>query len=208
MIITTEQPTSPTLFLIGGFAGSGKTHFGDILIRHLVQQKKPACLLDKDTIERPLLEVGLSVLSGNPNDRESELYLNTFRGPEYAGVFAGATNNLILGVNTVITAPFLMEFGDQKWIANVEQEMGMLDVTVVWIWLRCSEDLAIQRLKARAAARDVWKLNHWSDYLSFLPWGYNDYPKWATKGIIVENDDKIIDPFDHQLPEELMLLLS
>jgi len=204
MNFETPEVVGPRLFLVGGYAGSGKTHFGDMLICHLLKAGRKACLLDKDTIERPILEAGLRSLSGNPDDRESELYMSVFRGPEYEGMLAGAINNLVLGVDVVLTAPFIKEFVSRDWSTYVESEAVKLDFSICWLWVTCSEDVAVVRLKERGASRDKWKLANWSAYLASLPSPYNVAPSWSVRGTVIQNTGNTSDLFDYSLPSGLI----
>src|SRR5690348_5038015 len=64
---TEVRPTTPHVLLIGGYAGSGKSELGRILIR---ETSWP--MLDKDTITRPVVEAALQLIGFSPNDRESD----------------------------------------------------------------------------------------------------------------------------------------
>ena len=70
--------SGPTLVVVAGHAGSGKTELAKIL----------ACrtrwaLLDKDTLTRPLVEAHAALLCGDPDDRHTATYLQTIRPLEY-----------------------------------------------------------------------------------------------------------------------------
>lgn len=187
MEFTINTYSRPVLVLVGGFAGSGKTHYADIVMRELLERDRSACLLDKDTVERPLLEVGLSEAMSHKDDRESTLYLAKFRPAEYAGLIAGALNNLVLGSDVVISAPFIAEFGSKEWIEEIQDNAINLDFDIHWIWVTCSSASAFSRLVTRGAPRDTWKLANWDLYLSQLPWGYDETPD--LKGVVrIDNE--------------------
>src|SRR5438094_277632 len=67
-----------SLVLVGGFAGSGKTEFGQLLAAITGW-----ALLDKDALTRPLTENLLLALGADPNDRETDLYKQRVRPLEY-----------------------------------------------------------------------------------------------------------------------------
>lgn len=200
--------TKATLIMVGGFAGSGKTHWADILLRQLLAAGKGACVFDKDTVERPLLEVGLEAVTGSKNDRESDTYMKLFRPAEYVGLLAAAMNNLVLGVNVVVSAPFTQEVINKEWLAKLAKDSQLFDFSVQWVWITCSEEVALTRLKARGAARDSWKLRHWDTYLKSLPWAYGSNPNWLVDGITVENNGYMPSVRDCKLPKELSQLLG
>ena len=67
-----------SLVLVGGFAGSGKTEFGQLLAA-----VTGWALLDKDALTRPLTESLLLALGADPNDRQTDLYKQRVRPLEY-----------------------------------------------------------------------------------------------------------------------------
>lgn len=69
-----QEQQAPTILVIGGYAGSGKTELGRIIAR---QTGWP--VFDKDNATRPVVEMALQELGSSPDDRESELYLTKVR---------------------------------------------------------------------------------------------------------------------------------
>jgi predicted kinase len=119
----------------------------------------------------------MGVLTGDPNDRDSPLYLRHLREPEYNGLLNTARENLALGVSCVVVGPLSREvrahqLADCAWL-RVE---GDVQVRVVWVHLQ--EDEARRRITARANPSDAWKLAHWDDYRTrlFMPTAA-DYPE-------------------------------
>jgi predicted kinase len=158
-----ERPVTPRVVLIGGYAGSGKTELGRIMARRTGWP-----ILDKDTITRPVAEAALEMLGQAPNDRESDTYLNVIRPAEYDALIAAMTENVECGTSTILTAPFLREFGDRAWLDRIMARCAALSATVAVVWVYCDADSMRTYLKHRGAARDTWKLAHWDEYLGSI----------------------------------------
>ena len=68
-----------------GHAGTGKTTLAKKLIGPLMQaSSSPFCLLDKDTLFGGYSAAAMSMLTGDPNDRDSPLFLQHLRDPRGA----------------------------------------------------------------------------------------------------------------------------
>ncbi|VVE14600.1 ATPase [Pandoraea iniqua] len=147
-----------------GHAGAGKTTLAKRLIRPLIERSGEAfCLLDKDTLYGEFSASVMGALTGNPNDRDSPMYLQTLREPEYAGLLETARENLRLGVNVLVVAPLSRELRegllfDRGWL-QVED-----DVSVHVVWVDLDEASAKARIVNRANPNDAYKLAHWDEY--------------------------------------------
>ncbi|VVD99314.1 ATPase [Pandoraea eparura] len=147
-----------------GHAGAGKTTLAKRLIGPLIARSGEAfCLLDKDTLYGAYSASVMGALTGNPNDRDSPVYLQTLRDPEYAGLLDTARENLRLGVNVLVVGPFSRELRegrlfDRAWL-GVDDDVG---IHVVWVEL--DEANAKARIVSRGNPNDAYKLAHWDDY--------------------------------------------
>ncbi|MDN4574580.1 ATPase [Pandoraea cepalis] len=152
------------LIFFCGHAGAGKTTLAKRLIGPLIARSGEAfCLLDKDTLYGAYSASVMGALTGNPNDRDSPVYLQTLRDPEYAGLLDTARENLRLGVNVLVVGPFSRELRegrlfDRVWL-GVDDDVG---VHVVWVEL--GEADAKARIVSRGNPNDAYKLAHWDDY--------------------------------------------
>jgi transcriptional regulator with XRE-family HTH domain/predicted kinase len=155
-----------SLVLIGGFAGSGKTEFGQLLAAITGW-----ALLDKDALTRPLTESLLLALGADPNDRETDLYKQRVRPLEYRCLLNAAFDNLDNRVSTVLTAPFLKEMPDLSWLRRIAHRCTAERIDVAVVWVQCDIDSMYAYLQGRGAARDGWKLTHWDDYLRSIDLG-------------------------------------
>lgn len=154
---------SPTVIMVGGFAGSGKSEFAKFL-----GSLTGWPILDKDSITRPLVDQLLVALGGEPNDRHSDLYKEKVRPLEYRCLMEAAWDNLNCGTSTILDAPFIAEFSDRSWMQRFYNRCQAKRVTVSSIWVTCDADSMRENLEFRAAARDTWKLESWDEYLKTL----------------------------------------
>jgi predicted kinase len=147
-----------------GHAGTGKTTVAKRLIGPLMRATgEPFCLLDKDTLYGRYSSAAMGMLTGDPNDRDSPLYLQHLRDPEYQGLIATARENLELGISALVVAPLSREVRDRRlfdrtWLGVTE------DVEIRIVWVYTSEETAHQRIVARGNPNDAYKLAHWDEY--------------------------------------------
>jgi predicted kinase len=156
----------PTLVLVAGFAGSGKTELARFL-----SAVTGWALLDKDQITRPLVERLLTALGLDANDRHSVGYWQYVRPLEYRCLLDAAFENLDRGVSVVVTAPFLDELRDCDWLQRVAHRCGAGQAQLIPLWVRCDADSMRDHLSFRGAGRDTWKLSNWHDYLASMDLG-------------------------------------
>ncbi|MFT4066200.1 AAA family ATPase [Paraburkholderia sp.] len=156
-----------------GHAGTGKTTLAKQLIGPLMKAAgTPFCLLDKDTLYGGYSAAAMAMLTGDPGDRDSPLFLQHLRDPEYRGLIDTARDNLELGVSALVVGPLSREVRDRKLFDH--RWLGVsTDVTPRVVWVHTSEETARQRIVARANPNDAYKLAHWDEYRQrrFVPDG-------------------------------------
>lgn len=152
-----------TLALVAGFAGSGKTEFAAFL-----SSVTGWALLDKDVLTRPLVESMLAALGGDPNDRQSRLYLSQVRPVEYRCLSNATFANIENGISTVVTAPFLAEVTDPQWVRRIMHRCAAASAHLEIVWVGADAETMHTNLQRRDAARDTWKLSHWDEYLAAI----------------------------------------
>lgn len=166
---TNSEPRRPHTFLIGGYAGSGKSELSRVLSR-----LTGSAIIDKDTTTRAVVERLLEELGRPAHDRESQTYLEQVRPHEYEALLATIQENADVGVGLVVTAPFIREFQDAAWIERVNTRLNAAGVGLTLVWVRCDASTMHTYLKRRGAARDTGKLADWNNYaagidLNFQP---------------------------------------
>ncbi|MBI3688708.1 MAG: AAA family ATPase [Actinobacteria bacterium] len=155
--------SNPCLVLVGGFAGSGKSEFGRFLTGITGWTH-----LDKDVLTRPLTESLLLALGADPNDRHTTTYTTAVRPLEYRALMNAAFGNVTTGVSTVVSAPFLDEMPNARWLRRLAARCAAAEIDLAMIWVDADVDTMHAYLQARDAARDTWKLSHWDDYLASI----------------------------------------
>ncbi|RKT27084.1 dephospho-CoA kinase [Paraburkholderia sp. RAU2J] len=156
-----------------GHAGTGKTTVAKKLIGPLIKASgTPFCLLDKDTLFGGYSAAAMAMLSGDPNDRDSPLFLQHLRDPEYRGLLDTARDNLELGVSALVVAPLSREVRERRLFDRAWLGVGA-DVRLRVVWVHTSDEVARQRIVARANPNDAYKLAHWDEYRQrrFVPSG-------------------------------------
>ncbi|WP_408151049.1 AAA family ATPase [Caballeronia glebae] len=152
------------LIFFCGHAGTGKTTLAKRLFAPLMQTTgEPFCLLDKDTLYGAYSAAAIGALTGDPHDRDSPLFIEHFRDPEYRCLVDTAAENLALGVSVVIVAPLTREVRnarlfDRAWLGIAD------DVAIRVVWVHVDEDVARERIVARGDPNDAYKLAHWEEY--------------------------------------------
>jgi predicted kinase len=167
-----------------GHAGTGKTTIAKRLIGPLMRTTGEAfCLLDKDTLYGRYSAAAMRALTGDPNDRDSPLYLQHLRDPEYQGLLDTARENLQLGISAVVVGPLSREIRDGRLFDR--QWLGVADDVILRIvWVFTSEETAHARIVARRNPNDAYKLAHWDEYRQrrFVPAGA------SSKGLLMFNN--------------------
>ncbi|WP_239089860.1 AAA family ATPase [Sphaerimonospora thailandensis] len=160
---TGGDPHRPSLLIVGGFAGSGKSEFS-----RFVSQLTGWPVLDKDPITRPLVERLLVELGSDPNDRHSDLYREQVRPLEYQCLLETAYANIDCSISTVLTAPFISEVTDVRWMQRLTNRCEARGVSVSVVWIKCDLETMHECISFRSAARDSWKLRHWNVYVKTI----------------------------------------
>jgi predicted kinase len=152
------------LIFFTGHAGVGKTTLSKMAVQQLhVLTGESFFLLDKDTVYSAYSAKVMGLLTGDPHDRDSPTFLQNLRQPEYDGLLDIARDNLAIGVNVVICAPFSQEVKSRK-LFDV-QALGMPANTRIHVaWITIDEELAKLRIISRGDMRDRYKLAHWDEY--------------------------------------------
>lgn len=179
-----------------GHAGTGKTTLARRLIQPLMQATgTPFCLLDKDTLYGQYSAAVMNALTHDPYDRDSPLFLEHLRDPEYRSLLDTARDNLQLGISAMVVAPLSREIRDGKLFDH--DWLGVsADVKISAVWVHVPEDVAHARIVARADPIDAYKLAHWEQYRErrFVP----EEPV-SRKLLMFNNDTPAADTYDRLL---------
>ena len=160
-----ELTAQPTLVLVAGGPGAGKTAVG----RALAAQFEQAVLLDKDVLNGIWVDAMLVRLNEGRIDRESRVYLDTLRPLEYAGLMAAALDNLVIGKWVFAIAPFGPELTDGEWVRRLKNAVHAQSGRLRAIWIEFDAETARERIVARNEPRDAWKLANWETFIAQSP---------------------------------------
>ncbi len=197
-IRTEVRPRSPHVVLIGGYAGSGKTELGRILVRETGWP-----LLDKDTLTRPVVEAALEMTGQSPNDRDSDFYFERIRPREYEALAAATVENVECGNSAIVTAPFIREFSDEAWIKRTQALYASMNATTTLVWVYCDIDTMHTYLRHRGAARDAAKLADWPAYVAKIDTEFRP----PVPHILIDNSESS-DPLPHQATKLISTVLG
>jgi predicted kinase len=154
-----EIVAAPTLILIGGGVGSGKSSISTQIVRLISN----AVLLDKDRLYGKWVDELLSA-GGHPADRDSRYYWESVRTLEYASLESLAFDHLRLGKAVIVDAPLRPELDSPDWVRRIRLSCGQIGATLVSVWVEISTECAYERMRHRAEPRDRWKLENWDEF--------------------------------------------
>ncbi|MGH4027830.1 AAA family ATPase [Actinomycetota bacterium Odt1-20B] len=152
-----------SVILVGGFAGSGKSEMAKFL-----GGLTGWTILDKDTLTRRLVDQLLVALGGEAHDRSSDLYREKVRPLEYHCLIEVAKENIRSGVSVILDAPFVAEFSQAAWMQRFQNFCRPKQVSLSTIWVECDQESMREYIEFRGAARDMWKMEAWDEYLATL----------------------------------------
>jgi predicted kinase len=152
--------TEPTLRIVIGTAGSGKSTIAQRLARHYA-----AAYLDKDAMCARFVEAALLAAGYDAGDRESNAFYRERILPlEYDSLLDVAGANLRLGRPVVIDAPFSPYLSDPTFMTTAAKRFDWPPVEVEVVRVRVSPATLQRRLRERGLERDRFKLAHWDEY--------------------------------------------
>jgi predicted kinase len=152
--------SQPTIFIVIGTAGSGKSTIAQRLAR-----QHAAAYLDKDAMSARFVEAALLSAGYDPGDREANaFYLERILPLEYDSLLDVAGTNLRIGRPVVIDAPFSPYLSDPTFITAAAERFEWPPVDVEVVRVRVSPATLQDRLRRRGLDRDRFKLAHWDEY--------------------------------------------
>jgi predicted kinase len=162
MLIVRKVLSSMKMVFFVRRSGVGKTTISELTAKRL-----NVAYLDKDIIGKQYMNKISDMRGTNQGDRDSKIYRTEFRDMEYKTIFDIATQNLLLGQDVMLVAPFTKEIHNPDWIENYLTEIGLsfkeVEVKVVVVFV--PSDINKDRIHARNAERDRWKVANWEAYV-------------------------------------------
>jgi len=129
----------PTLFLVGGLSGTGKSVISRRLARSI-----GAGLVSSDSIRLAL--AGKTPSTRQTVDFGTGVYTEDFTNRTYEEMFAEAEEQLVTGRSVVLDATFL----NPRWRERAREMAEQLGVDLLLIECQCPPEVARERLTARA----------------------------------------------------------
>ena len=149
-----NSESRPTALVVTGVPGAGKSTLARGLCRAL-----PAALLDLDTATAELTGVVSRLLGGSDRfDLDDERLAGLTRAARYATLTAPARENLDVGMDVVLVAPYTSERRDARAWSRLAGELRSAGGEPVLVWLGIESDLWHERIRTRGAARDAARL--------------------------------------------------
>ena len=154
------------MIFVVGVAGTGKS-----TVAEAITQKIPSVYLDRDTVAGRYTDAFLAFNGLDPDDRDSQFFLEHCRDVEYDITMAVALENQKLGKDIILVAAFTRELKNPTWIeaqlARIGRTLQDVKIKVLLVYLS-DMDVQRERIIGRATVRDSWKLANWDEYAKRL----------------------------------------
>ena len=134
------------------------------LSKRLATEIKHIVYLDKDTLIP--LSKQIFAVADEPYNRSSEFFQKQVRDYEYDVIMDLAFEALKYENLVMVNAPFTQEIRDDEYIAKLREKLKDYGAKLTVIWIVTDPEVCHQRMIKRNSDRDVWKLEHWDEYIS------------------------------------------
>lgn len=148
------------LILVTSPPASGKTYVSKQLAKNL----KHVVYLDKDTLI--VLSKQIFAVAGQEYNRSSEFFEVNIRNYEYAAIVDLAYEALEYDDIVLINAPFTREVRDIGYMDELRTRLALKSAKLTVIWVQTDAEVCRQRMIMRNSDRDLWKLEHWDEYIA------------------------------------------
>ena len=148
------------LILVTSPPASGKTYVS----KQLAKSLHNIVYLDKDALIP--LSTRVYVVANEEINRSSPFFEENIRNYEYDAILGIGFEALEYANLVLINAPFTREVRNNEYITNLKVKLARYDADLVLIWVETDIEVTRQRMIERNSPRDVWKLEHWDEYVA------------------------------------------
>ena len=148
------------LVLVTSPPACGKT----FISKKLAKALHNCVYLDKDTLI--VLSKQIFKVAGEEYNRSSDFFQREIRDYEYYAILDLAFDALDYNDIVLINAPFTEEIRDDDYLDSLRERLSEKKAELCVVWVNASEEVAHQRMISRNSDRDVWKLEHWKEYVA------------------------------------------
>lgn len=156
----------PIALLLAGHAGTGKTRFSKQVMTKAMVREKSLVFLDKDTIGGTFSHALMQLHTGDANDRDSEAFQTHVRPLEYQALLDVALENLAMGVDCILCAPFGRECKTYETYGTFVETTFKGKALPLLVWAHVDPVEAKARIERRGHPMDAYKLRHWDAYIA------------------------------------------
>ena len=148
------------LILVTSPPACGKTFISKKLAKALTN----CVYLDKDTLI--VLSKQIFKVADQEYNRSSDFFQKEIRDYEYYAILDLAFDALDYNDTVLINAPFTAEIRDNDYLDRLRHKLAEKDAELCVVWIHTDVEVAHKRMISRNSDRDVWKLEHWDEYVA------------------------------------------
>ena len=156
------ESRKPSALFVMGVGGSGKSTLCEAFVREELQRSNSWCIVDKDVVSAVFAPELLRCNGLDPQDRDSEAYMQLCRNLEYATCLRVAAHQLELGCSVVLPGPWTRELLSGA-IFSAEM-LGLPACNLRHAFMQVPPDVLRGHIVQRNLPRDAWKLANWDEY--------------------------------------------
>lgn len=176
----------PTLLMMAGHAGTGKTTFARLFMARLREIGHTWAFLDKDLIGGLFASALMQMHTGDGLDRDSPIFSEKVRPLEYQALADVVRDNLRMGTSCIACAPFGRECQTQETFDAYAHSFSDVARTIL-VWSHVPPQEAYRRIVRRAHPMDKYKIDNWTSYVArrYEPQWVRDHPEafWLNSGM-------------------------
>lgn len=138
---------------------------GKTFVTKKLAKAMPNCVyLDKDSLI--VLSKQIFVVANEEYNRSSDFFEANIRDYEYDAIMEIAREALEYNDTVFINSPFTREVRTPGYMEKLRNELLKIGAELVVVWVQCDKEVCKERMIKRNSDRDIWKIEHWDEYIS------------------------------------------